>query len=151
MLGHTVRVPREHGQRAGVWLMRRWVAPLVAGVAVVMMGVSVVAWQDAERAAEEAEAAADEASAVEGPAAAARIAILEGLLQPKSLYPFLDVYDAVSSAVCTDQQTPIEALVEEEVAAASEEGEPLSEYEGWELAFEVDAAQASRYGCSNGG
>ena len=94
---------REHGACAGFRSVRRWALPLVAAVCLVVMGVSVVAWQDAERAAEEAEAAADEASAVEGPAAAARIAILEGLLQPKSLYAFLDVYDAVSSAVCTDQ------------------------------------------------
>lgn len=131
--------------------MKRWVAPVLAVVAVVVMGVSVVAWRQAEGAADDAEAAAAEAVAAEGPAAEARIATLEGLLRPESLYAFLDVYDAVSSAVCTDQHTPIEALVEEEVAAASEDGEPLSEVKGWELAFEVDAAQASRDGCSPGG
>lgn len=123
-------------------------APVVAVLALVVMGVAVVAWQQAERAADDAEAAADSADDAE---AAARVATLEGLLRPESLYAFLDVYDAISSAVCTDQHTPTLPLVEQEVADASEDDEPLAAYEGWELAVEVDAAQAARDRCSASG
>lgn len=127
--------------------MRRWLAPALAVVALVVMGAALVGWQQAEQSADDAEAVAD---AAEARTKAARIEALEGLLEPESVDAFLDVYERLGRAVCSDQQTPIEALIAEGVAEASEPGEPLAEHEGWELAFDSAAVQESRDGCTPG-
>ncbi len=130
--------------------MRSWlprVATAVAVLSLVVMGVTVVRWQQAESAADDAERAA---IAAEERTAAARIEALETLLDPGSVDAFLDVYERLFRAVCTDQQSPIDAMIEEEVAEASEAGEPLHEHPGWELAFHPSAVEAARDGCTPG-